>query len=597
MRVWMNEKRLIDCFPEGYTPRKQQVFILNEIERHIKNGVKYIIINAPTGIGKSLIAMAIGNYFKHCYICTGQKSLQDQYIKEFGDMATTVKGRANFKCLDYKRERDGDINNCDYGWCTRNKDPEKICHRTIHPREAGRVAAFSCTRQNLYYQSDDKTCEYQAQKAKALNSKIVIANYDYVLAALNYIGDFCRRDVIVSDEGHGLEAHIANFVTVDISSYFLDRLNARFLKKDSLNFAYTNYNDSQEVKFECHFSQLQKIYSKLLIVEKQSEGNSKDAKLFNNALTKIRYLLDDIEENRNNWVVKEERTYSKKSVTKIQFCPIFIHQYAKKNFFSFGKVNIIMSATILAKDKEACNRFAADLGIKANEYEYITVPQVFPWVNSLIYNLGLVNLRYSKDRSPEQERMFYKDVVKQIDLILDLHPNAKGIIHCHTKKISALIDEFTTHKDRIITHDTKNRADRLKEHCDSKKPTVLCSPSMHEGVDLKDELSRFQIIVKIQYPNIKEERIEQRLKLDPTYIDRQASLAFAQALGRSVRSSNDYARTYTIDSRFTWFISKNHNYLSGIVENRIIPANSIESNLRACHKNELMALDELFKRN
>jgi Rad3-related DNA helicase len=33
------------------------------------------------------------------------------------------------------------------------------------------------------------------------------------------------------------------------------------------------------------------------------------------------------------------------------------------------------------------------------------------------------------------------------------------------------------------------------------KKLVLISPSLHTGLDLKDEQSRFQIIVKIPYPS------------------------------------------------------------------------------------------------
>ena len=591
--------RLINYFPAGYKPRPQQRFIIDEIEKHILAGVKYIIVNAPTGIGKSLIAMTLGNYFKNCYICTGQKSLQDQYMKEFCHMACTVKGKANFECLDYKRERDGHINDCDHGWCTKNKDPDVVCHRTIHPREKDREACESAARGVLYFQSEEEPCLYQVQKAEALKSKIVVTNYDYLLAAINYVHDFGQREVLVSDEGHGLEGHIANFVTVDITQHLLDRLNANCIKKFS--FEFTDFNASQEEKFNIHLAYLNKIMKELRVLEHREIKFASDIKLFNNANTKIQFLLDDINENRiknrDNWVVKEERKDKSSALTKIQFCPVYVNKYAKDLYFNSGGINIIMSATILAKDKEACVEFASDLGIKKNEFEYTTTPQVFSSVNSLIYNLKLANMHYVKGRTPNDEKVFHAEIVNKIDLILELHPDVKGIIHCHTKRISKFIETYTRYPDRIITHDTKNRAVKLTEHCDSRKPTVLCSPSMHEGVDLKDDLSRFQIIVKIPYPNTREERMERRSKIDESYIDRQASLALAQALGRSVRSEQDYARTYTIDSRFDWFIPRNHRYLGGIVKDRVIPKDMVERNLRACHisQREQRILDELFK--
>ena len=44
------------------------------------------------------------------------------------------------------------------------------------------------------------------------------------------------------------------------------------------------------------------------------------------------------------------------------------------------------------------------------------------------------------------------------------------------------------------------------------KPTVLISPSLHTGLDLKDDLSRFQIITKVPYPNISDRWINEKRK-------------------------------------------------------------------------------------
>lgn len=607
--------RLIDYFPKGFTPRPQQILILNKIEEYIRKGIKFIVVNAPTGIGKSLIAMTLANYFNSAYICTGQKSLQEQYMNDFSRIAVTVKGRSNFECLEYDQSRDGPENNCDHGWCTRphvsddrkkNKKGKQdeilitdgevennICPRTIHPKVTDDEACESDARGVLYYQSEDTPCLYQEQKANALRSKIVVTNYDYFLAAINYVGDFGKRDVIISDEGHSLEAHIANFITVDVSSYLLDRLNEYFTKEKQLHFAYTNYNDTQDSKFNKHLAQLKKVHANIGLAMKQLPKRDSDTPMFANARNKIETLLADVGKHRYNWVVKEERKGKKNAISKLQFCPVFIHQYARENFFNRGTVNIILSATILANNKYACRKFAEDLGIEEKEFEYITVDPVFPDINSLIFNLKLANLRHQPDRTMDEEERFYIDIVKKIDLVIDLHPNSKGIIHCHTKKISKFIETYTRHSDRIITHETKNRADKLAEHCNSDRPTVLCSPSMYEGVDLKDDLSRFQIIVKIQYPNAKEERIEQRLKADPTYLYRQAALAYAQALGRSVRSETDYARTYTIDSRFPKFIKDNYNYLGNILGGRV--RTDAELDLRSLHKKENHILDKLFE--
>ena len=53
----------------------------------------------------------------------------------------------------------------------------------------------------------------------------------------------------------------------------------------------------------------------------------------------------------------------------------------------------------------------------------------------------------------------------------------------------------------IVTDPQIQRDEVIFQFTKTMKPTVLISPSLHTGLDLKDELSRFQIITKIPYPN------------------------------------------------------------------------------------------------
>ena len=45
------------------------------------------------------------------------------------------------------------------------------------------------------------------------------------------------------------------------------------------------------------------------------------------------------------------------------------------------------------------------------------------------------------------------------------------------------------------------RDEVIYQHENSIRPTVLISPSLHTGLDLKDNLSGFQVITKVLYPN------------------------------------------------------------------------------------------------
>jgi Rad3-related DNA helicase len=73
---------------------------------------------------------------------------------------------------------------------------------------------------------------------------------------------------------------------------------------------------------------------------------------------------------------------------------------------------------------------------------------------------------------------------------------------------------------------------------------------MSSGISLDDELSRFQIILKVPYPNISSNRIKARQTSNNKWYAWRTITEIVQAYGRSVRSETDWAHTYILDSSF-----------------------------------------------
>jgi Rad3-related DNA helicase len=113
----------------------------------------------------------------------------------------------------------------------------------------------------------------------------------------------------------------------------------------------------------------------------------------------------------------------------------------------------------------------------------------------------------------------------------------------------------------LETNPEVQRDEVMAEHVNSTKPTVLISPSLYTGLDLKDDLSRFQIIVKVPYPDLGDRWINEKTKLDQQWYNWQTALRLVQGYGRSIRSKEDYAVTYVLDSGFENFAKKNKNIL------------------------------------
>ena len=62
----MTNNDILGSFPKGYEPNDSQKYILEEIENALDLGKEYIIIQAPTATGKSLIAKSFANLSKKC---------------------------------------------------------------------------------------------------------------------------------------------------------------------------------------------------------------------------------------------------------------------------------------------------------------------------------------------------------------------------------------------------------------------------------------------------------------------------------------------------------------------------------------------------
>ena len=143
-----------------------------------------------------------------------------------------------------------------------------------------------------------------------------------------------------------------------------------------------------------------------------------------------------------------------------------------------------------------------------------------------------------------------------VKAIIDEHRNEKGIVHCHSYKVAKYLKE-NVKSSRILIHDSTNRDKILHRHTNGKKPTVLLSPSMSEGVDLKGDASRFQIICKVPYPYLGDKLVSKRMNKWKWWYPLQTAKTIVQSVGRSIRSSDDHAITYILDANWGYFYNKN----------------------------------------
>ena len=500
--------------------RQFQLETISEITEAIDKGYKYIVLEAGTGTGKSAIAATLAQMFDSSYILTVTKQLQDQYLKDFkGYGFKLVKGRGNFHCKKYLE--DGVDETCDIGRCVVEGYP---CIFSLNNHPEGKI-----TKEN--------TCQYYYQKFLGLTSKVTIANYPYMFLELNYVDDFKKRSLMICDEAHNVESVIMSQLTLEFERHDLKEYLKFNLSKDLVS----KLNDGDCTDWIAFVEKIKNKYERELSkIENVDRPELIEKKIFiKNKISDCRHFLEQVHFDPNMWIFDYDKEFG-----VAQFKPIKIDNYAYDTLFRHADVCIFMSATILDY-----RLFAHWLGISPDDIYAIRRKSPFDIKRNPIKTFQDFNMSYShlEENAPR--------TIDTIKDILKKHENEKGIIHT----VSGSCRDFLMNSiqtDRFITHDTQNRADVIEKFKNSKRPLVLVSPSVNEGVDLPGEECRFQIIFKIPYPDLGDKQVCMRNAFDSKWYDYKTSLALVQTHGRGMRFEEDYCTTYFIDSRLIGYVTE-----------------------------------------
>ena len=504
-------------------PREQQVMAMDFIKKtFLEEEKKFCIIEAGTGVGKSALGVYCANLLQGnnkekedgAYFLTTQKILQEQYIKDFYDTESmvSIKSSSNYSCKYYKGSTCG---------------------------ESLRMLKTS-DRDSQFFKCCSYGCTYKKEKEKFIDSKKGVTNFSYFLAETLYAGKLKPKNVLVIDEAHNISNELSKFVEVTISEKFCISQKLKFPEKvtqaSAFNWIKETYHPYLSKRLK-HINGMLDKYQGLKDKLNDLQKLSKNYDLLDKHVCKINRFIERY--NKENWIFNliEADGRSKK---KIEFKPIDVSSYAHEHLFDRADRVLMLSATILNKDG-----FCELLGIKRSQCNFLNLESPFPIENRPIITAGIGKM------SSQHIDSNLPKLALAIDSILEEHKNEKGIIHCHSYKIANFLKNNIKNKNRLIYHNSENRDEAIKKHEKSKKSSVLISPSMTEGVDLKDDLSRFQILCKIPYPYLGDKLIRKKMNRWKWWYPLQTAKTIIQSVGRSVRSKEDFATTYILDE--DWF--------------------------------------------
>jgi len=202
---------------------------------------------------------------------------------------------------------------------------------------------------------------------------------------------------------------------------------------------------------------------------------------------------------------------------------------------------VLMSATIGPED-------VADMGLSKRRVCYIDMESPIPYENRrVIFNpIADMKLRVQDSSLPI--------IADEILKIAAVHPD-KGLIHA-TYSIALKLKPLLEHNDRFVFHNNINKKEVYDRFCDSDpaEGKVLIGSGMEEGIDLKDDLARWQILLKCPYPSIANPAMRYVMKNNPEKYSWMTSKSTLQACGRVARGPDDMGTTYLLDSSFEmWY--------------------------------------------
>lgn len=510
--------------------------MLNFVKESIDQGSKFMTIDAPTGTGKSYAAVMISDWYTKevnrdakVTVLTNTKILQDQYTKDFDFMAS-LKGSTSY-------------------WCGRN---------LMSCGEAKLVNGMKGSRCG--------DCQHTAAQTRFKNETVSLTNYHLMTAYSMYSPDILRdrgAKLLIIDEAHSFEEVFCGFVSSVVSERALTTLD---IWHPSMAEDLDNIVDISKLADYCEKVIIPKLTHKIIYLideAKASRGKKKRAELAGKAdycdkyKCKMERFIADRSNFSNNWVF--EKTLDQNGVTRILVEPIWGNEYLKELFWDKYDHVIFMSGTILNIDI-----FNFLMGIKEDENKYLSLPCPFD-----AEKRPIVYLKFGKMSYHEKTDTF-KRAVPIIKRILDKNKEYKGIIHSGNYGLSEWIRKSIKDK-RLLIHESKTREKTLVQHLESEDETVLVSPSMMTGVDLKDELSRFQIILKVPFPNLQSSKIKKRLETRPDWYNWRTLIDVLQSYGRSIRNEEDWAETYILDTCFDQVIKKDvPSYVKDAIKIKIL---------------------------
>jgi len=532
------------AFPAPSPRENQEEVIKAAVDSFDEDDCDVVLVDAPPGFGKSITLYTVLKMLGgDSYYATPLKSLQDQLSDDdfIGDKIQQIKGRNNYPCVL----------------------PEAEKGTTVDVAKCQRDSEFECEIKD--------SCPYYAQKRAAVANDIAVLNLSYLMSVPVTPdpddGNFSKRDRMVVDECQGIEDWAINFIGFTISK--------RTIPDDVWN----NLDWPHSRKWDDYGTMIDFVRNEVLPKAKEmlqylgaqpmlGEGELKQEERLNDFIQKVERFLEDEQDHR--WAVSDESEVKKNqpNTKKVKFQPINVGRFLDGLLWSKADKVILSSATIPKQG------WLEEIGLGDKKVKRLSISSPFPVENRPIVTGEAVGKMTYKEKDDTIGPM-----VKKIKQIAGHHAGEKGIVHCRGYNYAKMFKEACIHNgmlewfnENVAIQDRDNREESLENWVNS-DTQIFLSVNMAEGIDLKGDKCRWQVLLKTKYPAMNDERVKYRIEEmnDWDWYNRKAVIQLEQAYGRAVRSKDDEAVFYILDKSAVGLIKRNREmfhdwFLEAIVE-------------------------------
>lgn len=473
----------------------------------------------PTGAGKSLVYIVHALLQGHrVVVLTSTKGLQDQLMRDFASIGLVdIRGRDNYPCHEFMGQ------SCETGAVMGCRDGTS----PLPPHET-------------------PACASRRDYRRALDSMLVVSNYDYWCAIHKYGEGLGDVDLLVCDEGHDARDKICSINTIEFAWWEISPrfLNCGWPAVDPTGKTLPLWQRWASVMLP----RAEQMMRETIEAAKQRPDNETLAK----AVKQWRRLvakLDELIKARALYICDRVELRGDVRGEAFKLEPVWAAELAEETLF-LGVPNVLLtSATMRPKTLD-------DLGIPEEDRSLQSYPSLFDRRRWPVYVVKGASLRFNAP--PET----YRIVWSHVDAIMRGRQDRKGMIHTTSYARCKALLSSSEWADCMITHEpgSKSAMVELERFRTMVPPAAMVSPAMTTGFDLPMDQCEYNILVKTPYPVTTSNVMRERCSQDPDYSSYHAATTVQQACGRGMRMPKDQCENFILDTAF-WGLFKDKPHL------------------------------------